>query len=150
MEFHGKHLRLGRYSETGRPYLITTVTHGRRPCFVNLIAARLLIGEMRRSDEEGLTQTLAWVVMPDHLHWLFSLEESRLSTVMNQVKSATAVRVNRRLGRRGQLWQRGYHDHALRRDEDIVAVARYIVANPLRSGLVSRVGDYPHWDAAWL
>ncbi|MFV3290267.1 transposase, partial [Pseudomonas sp. NY11955] len=29
-------------------------------------------------------------------------------------------------------------------------VARYIVANPIRAGLVSRVGDYPHWDAVWL
>jgi len=29
-------------------------------------------------------------------------------------------------------------------------IARYIVANPLRAGLVSRVGDYPLWDACWL
>ena len=29
-------------------------------------------------------------------------------------------------------------------------VARYIVANPLRAGLVERVGDYPYWDAVWL
>jgi hypothetical protein len=29
-------------------------------------------------------------------------------------------------------------------------VARYIVANPLRAGLVSRVGHYPFWNAVWL
>ncbi|MFV3292807.1 transposase, partial [Pseudomonas sp. NY11955] len=29
-------------------------------------------------------------------------------------------------------------------------VARYIIANPIRAGLVSRVGDYSHWDAVWL
>ena len=23
-------------------------------------------------------------------------------------------------------------------------------ANPLRAGLVTRIGDYPHWDAIWL
>jgi hypothetical protein len=29
-------------------------------------------------------------------------------------------------------------------------VARYVVMNPVRAGLVSRVGDYPFWDAAWI
>ncbi|MFM2004374.1 MAG: hypothetical protein RLZZ09_29 [Pseudomonadota bacterium] len=29
-------------------------------------------------------------------------------------------------------------------------IARYNVVNPLRAGLVDRIGDYPHWDAAWL
>jgi putative transposase len=48
------------------------------------------------------------------------------------------------------VWQRGFHDHALRKEEDIVSVARYIVANPVRDGLVRRIGDYPHWDAVWL
>jgi putative transposase len=29
-------------------------------------------------------------------------------------------------------------------------IARYIVANPLRAGLVAKVGDYALWDACWL
>jgi hypothetical protein len=29
-------------------------------------------------------------------------------------------------------------------------MARYIIANPLRAGLVDRIGDYPLWDAMWL
>ncbi|MBB5859537.1 hypothetical protein GGR69_001194 [Xanthomonas arboricola] len=29
-------------------------------------------------------------------------------------------------------------------------MARYLIANPLRAGLVARVGDYPFWDAIWL
>ena len=48
------------------------------------------------------------------------------------------------------MGQDGYHDHALRQEEDLRAVARYIIANPVRAGLVERIGDYPHWDAAWL
>jgi hypothetical protein len=38
----------------------------------------------------------------------------------------------------------------LRRQDDVRAVARYIVANPLRAGLVRDIGDYSHWDAVWL
>jgi REP element-mobilizing transposase RayT len=48
------------------------------------------------------------------------------------------------------VWQNGFHDHALRQEEDLAEVARYIVANPLRAGLVERLGDYPHWHAIWL
>ena len=48
------------------------------------------------------------------------------------------------------LWQEGFHDHALRKEEDLVKLARYIVANPLRAGIVSKIADYPLWDAVWL
>ena len=40
--------------------------------------------------------------------------------------------------------------HAVRREEDIRALARYIVAKPLRAGLVEWTGDYRLSDAVWL
>jgi putative transposase len=69
---------------------------------------------------------------------------------MKEFKGRTALRVNRRLGRVGPRWQKTYYDHALRAEEDLRAQARYIVANPLRAGLVTDIGQYPHWDAVWL
>jgi hypothetical protein len=48
------------------------------------------------------------------------------------------------------VWQKGFYDHALREGEALQNVARYIVANPLRAGLVAHIGDYPLWDAVWL
>jgi REP element-mobilizing transposase RayT len=47
-------------------------------------------------------------------------------------------------------WDRGFHDHALRSDEDVRKVARYIVANPIRAGLADNVLGYPYWNAVWL
>jgi putative transposase len=38
----------------------------------------------------------------------------------------------------------------VRKEDDLVGLARYLVANPLRAGLVQRIGEYPHWDAVWL
>jgi len=58
------------------------------------------------------------------------------------------ARVSLLLGQR--IWQRGFHDHALRREEDLASAARYIVANPLRAGLCGKIGDYPYWNAQWL
>ncbi|MHB1290720.1 MAG: transposase, partial [Sulfuricella sp.] len=69
---------------------------------------------------------------------------------LRQVKSRSAITINRQLGTHQTIWQKGYHDHALRKEEDVQEIARYIVANPLRSGLAEHAGDYPLWDAIWL
>lgn len=150
MHYHGKDLRKGRISETGRVYLLTTVTEMRRPLFEDWRVGRLVVKALRDSDALGLTDTLAWVVMPDHLHWLMGLEVPPLGALMQRVKSRSAIAINRHRGSHVRIWQRGYHDHALRKEEDLRAVARYIIGNPLRAGLVKRIGDYPLWDAVWV
>jgi REP element-mobilizing transposase RayT len=88
--------------------------------------------------------------MPDHFHWLVELRNSALEDLALRVKSHTARNVNKALGRSGKFWQRGFHDRAIRYEEDLQSVARYIVANPVRAGLVRRVQDYPLWDALWV
>ena len=105
---------------------------------------------MMNAQHWNQAQSLAWVVMPDHLHWLMQLEDASLESLMRQVKSRSSKAVNERSARTGQLWQAGFHDRALRKEEDLLASARYIVANPVRAGLGNRVGDYPLWDAVWL
>jgi len=150
MSYHGKSLRTCRYSEFGRPYLITTVTLNRNPIFTDFNIARLLIHELRTISEELNIESLAWVVMPDHLHWLFVLNQLTVSEVVRHVKGSSAHSINKFCGCSGSVWQKGFHDHAIRNDEDIRSVARYIVANPLRAGLVENIGDYPFWDAVWL
>ncbi len=147
---HGCDLRKGRWSETGQVYLITTVTQGRRPVFADFWCARLLVQELRAADALGWAVTWAFVVMPDHLYWLVELGDADLSRLILRVKSRSAIAINRALGHTGRLWQKGFHDHALRNEEDLRAVARYVIANPVRAGLVQSVRDYPHWDARWI
>lgn len=50
----------------------------------------------------------------------------------------------------GPLWQNGFHDRAIRNESDLLPAARYVIANPIRAGLVSSVCDYPYWNAKWL
>ena len=150
MYYHARNLRRGRYSQLNRPYLITTVTHERNPVFSDFETARLLIRELHSTCSELHIESLAWVVMPDHLHWLFVLNHSYISAVVGRVKGKSAYAINSHRGYHAKVWQKGFHDHAIRKDEDIKAVARYIIANPLRAGLVDRIGDYPFWDAVWL
>ena len=149
---HSRNLRKGRFSEPGRAYILTTVTAGRSPVFADLGNGRQIARAIAHHDEAGWCSTLAWVVMPDHLHWLLILgEHKRLDQLMRSFKSYTARVLNARLGRRNlALWQPGYHDHAVRADEDLRRLARYIVGNPLRAGLVDDIGRYSLWDAIWL
>jgi len=146
---HAGRLRRGRVSEAGHIYLITCVTYRREPVFSQWNCGRLLAQVLMKENDRA--ETLAYVVMPDHLHWLMQLnDDTALGPLMRTVKTVSSWRINRMLNRSGRLWQPGYHDHALRKEEDLVATARYLVANPLRAGLVKRIGDYPLWDAVWL
>ena len=137
-------LRKGRYSEPNRLYLVTAVTRGRRPVFADLQSARALINILRNEDRRNQVQTWAYVVMPDHFHWLLQLNDEALSKVVGRVKSLSS----RQLGR--SLWQDGFHDRAVREEDDLKAMARYVIANPLRAGLVESIGEYSHWDAVWV
>lgn len=137
-------LRKGRFSQAGQIYHVTTVTLGRRAVFADWVRGRKVVAALQSVANEGKADTLCFVVMPDHLHWLLSLQQGTLSEVVRLVKGRSARACD------GRLWQPNYHDHALRKEEDLQATARYIVANPLRAGLVRRLGDYPLWDAVWL
>ncbi|MCL7751308.1 transposase [Guyparkeria hydrothermalis] len=142
---HGWRLRHGRVSIPDQVYSVTLVTRGRWPGLADLSVARRVIGSLREMDETGHSETLAFCLMPDHLHWLFRLRHrDGLSGVVGQFKGRSARRIPL------LRWQRGFHDHAARDDVDLRRLARYIVSNPVRAGLVCRVGDYPYWDAVWL
>jgi len=144
-------LRKGRWSEPGRQYLVSTVTYDRTPFFLDIVTGRLVVSEMHRLDTEGHVESKAWVIMPDHLHWLVALSgEKELSEVMMLLKGRSSQRINKHLKRKGPVWSKAFHDHALRKEEDIVATARYIVSNPIRAGLVAHIGEYSLWDAVWI
>ncbi|MED7670651.1 transposase [Pseudomonas moraviensis subsp. stanleyae] len=143
-------LRVGRYAEVSRIYLLTSNTHERRPVFKDFALGQLVADQLRNAQDSGLVHSLAWVVMPDHFHWLIELRRGSLSELMQKTKSMSTRSVRQATGDSSVIWQRGFHDRALRREEDLVKVARYVVANPLRAGLVVKLGDYPLWGAIWV
>jgi len=144
-------LRRGRCSLPGQIYLITFVTLERKPFFADSEAASAAAAALHALDCRFASKLLCWVLMPDHWHGMLRLsEEARLDRHVLFMKSCMAKAANRSLRRAGPFWSRAFHDRALRRDEDLLGAARYIVANPLRAGLVAKIGDYPFWDSVWL
>jgi len=73
-----------------------------------------------------------------------------LSQTVQSFKADVSRTLRRQSGRQQAVWMSGFHEQALRKEEDLAAVARYVVANPLRAGLVDKLANYPLWDAVWL
>ncbi len=136
--FRSHRLRYGRYSETKQIYLVTTVTHSRKPVFADFMVGRLLVSTMKPRHDPQRVSSLAFVVMLYHVDCLIQLQDENINKVMRAFKGVSSRKVNQYLDLKGKLWQAGYHDHALRKEEDLPNLAGYIVANRLRAGLVKK------------
>jgi REP element-mobilizing transposase RayT len=81
--------------------------------------------------------------MPDHLHLLVAgrCEDADFQKFVQAAKQASGFAYAKRA--RERLWQPSYHDRVLRDAEATLTVARYVVANPVRAGLVASVEGYP-------
>ena len=143
--FRGAHrLRVGRKSQEGACYFITTKTHEREPLFLQPAAAGIVMRSIEWMQSEGRWEWLCYVVMPDHLHLVFALtSQTPLKSLLRSFKGFTADRINETLRRQGTLWQDGYFDHRIRSHEKLDQVAFYCFRNPVHARLVLDGRDWP-------
>jgi len=110
---------------------------------------------------------LAFVVMPSHHHWLFQPKESwsiqaavgekRMGLnartpreiISHSIQSYTASKCNIIRGDSGKYWQDETFDHWVRDEEEMIGIIRYIEANPVKAGLVTRPENWL-WSSAKL
>jgi putative transposase len=101
---------------------------------------------------------LAWVVLPDHMHWLWRLPpgDADFATRWRRIKtdfslglprSERRTWVRRRRGERG-IWQRRYWKHVIRDSGDLQRHIDYIHYNPVKHGWTARAIDWPHSSLA--
>jgi putative transposase len=137
-----KRLRLAGFDYASESLdLVTVCTLGRRFILGDIKDGSVHLsrcGRTVRTQLEELRPRLgveldAYVVMPNHVHALLDLGAGRrarqasplrLGTVVGSFKSGSS-----RLARRS-LWQRGYHDHVVRDEDDLERIREYIATNP--------------------
>lgn len=130
-------LRRGRYSEPNRIYLITANCYRRQAIFSELRRGRAFVQSLMIVKDWA--ETLCYVVMPDHIHWLMQLRDGAdLSATVQKVKSLTSKQLRSEGCTENPVWQRSFHDHALRREQDLLAVASLCGGQPyeVRAGQV--------------
>lgn len=140
-----KALRKGRCSVPNHYYLVTSQTHKRVPIFVNEKPVQIIMESLQWFDARSLFLLDTAVVMPNHLHVIGQLREISLENVMQRFKSYTSKGIKSYLKLSGPVWQAGYHDHAVRKHEDLNQIRLYCLNNPVRSGLVDDYHAYPYW-----
>ena len=142
-------LLIGRRSIIGNVYAITMICRDRRLIFEDPADASIAMQVLEAMDQQGLTSSLAWVVMPDHPHWLAQLRERSLGYCVQCFKSRSGLLINQRRKSAGAVWHAGYYDHAIRTEESLRKQTRYILANPIRAGLAASLSEYPHGWCRW-
>ncbi|HEV8721971.1 MAG TPA: transposase [Candidatus Binatia bacterium] len=102
-------------------------------------------------------QSLAWVLLPDHLHAIWKLPESdadfsmRWSLIKQHVTRQCADRAatvlvsqSRQRRREGTISQRRFWEHLIRDETDLERHVDYIHYNPVKHGYVRRTADWPY------
>jgi putative transposase len=151
MEKRRQNIRLSKelYENPQQIFSFTICTHKRRTHFINRLWTNTILGSLNTGPINKETDRYAWCLMPDHLHLLISPSEGNLIQTIGRWKSFTG-HLLRKIGLNEPCWQRGFFDHALRKEEDIQRAADYIVNNPVRKGLVDNWRDYPYSWHKWM
>ena len=125
-------------------YLLTFCTRLRQTAFLDEATVADTHAQFLRTATAEDFAILAYCFMPDHVHLLVEATADRANfkrfVKLSKQRSGAAYAL--RVGR--PLWQEGYYDRVLRKDEDVKRVARYMLENPVRAGLVATPTEYPH------
>ena len=132
------------YTHANRVYFITVRTYRDQSPFVRTDLNQRVLDVLREEQERQNCAVFTYCLMPDHLHFLASPREDGISilTFTDQYKGK-ATNQSWTLGWQGKLWQPRCYDHIVRSDESLIAIAEYILNNPVRQRLVEHAEDWP-------
>jgi len=131
-----------------RTFFVTTRTAGGRSLFQTARLAELLIDVLRHYVRSGRFQIHNFVVMPNHVHVLPSIQgETSLEKTIQLIKGGFSFRAKKELGFKGEIWQRGFSDVRIVDESSFQNHRAYIDNNPVKSGLASAPEAYPYGTA---
>jgi REP element-mobilizing transposase RayT len=123
---------------------VTIAVKGRQPVFADAGVASDAISVLRSLAAARQVPIFAFCLMPDHVHLLLSPSEGCSGiTFVGQFKNLV-LRSSWKHGVAGSFWQQGFWDHFLRADKELPVAVEYILANPVRAGLVDDGRRYPY------
>ena len=130
-------------------YIVTACAHMRQNLFQRREVAELMIATIFRYRDSGEFQVHEYVIMPDHIHLLLSLDDERLlSRAMQLIKGGFSHAVREKGISLRRIWQQSYYDRRVRDFNEFAELAKYVRENPVRRGLVDDAAKYPYSSAA--
>jgi putative transposase len=138
--------RPGRFREFDyvglHTYFLTICTESRQRAFADIEFGKWAAAQLLRQASARAFEVTAYSLMPDHAHLVLQgkTDESNLKSLILSWNTRTAYEW--RMAKAQRLWQSGYYDHVLREGENVLAVARYVLMNPVRARLVQDAREY--------
>jgi putative transposase len=87
-----------------------------------------------------------YCLLNNHFHLLLRPIGTTISRIMQSLLVSHTQRYHRHYHSGGHVWQGRFKSPVIQNDEHLLAVLRYIEANPLRARLAKRAEDYP-WSS---
>ena len=129
---------------SSRTFFATTKTHDGRRLLQSERNATLLIDVLRKSVAAKNFQLHDFVIMPDHLHLLVTVDEQMtIEKAMQLIKGRFSYLLKKNYGYLGEVWQRGFSE--VRADDEVSFTRhrKYIAQNPVKAGLSASPEEYP-------
>jgi putative transposase len=128
-----------------RTFFATTKTSMGRQLLQSKRNAELFIDVLRSLVHEGAIELHDFVIMPDHVHLLITVEEGMtIEKAMQLVKGRFSFRLSHEFGHLGEVWQRGFSEVQVLGRESFRTHVEYIASNPVKAGLVAPGESYPY------
>jgi len=126
-------------------FFVTTKTSMGRALLQSERNAMLLIDVLRSLVAEHKFKVQDFVVMPDHLHLLMTVDlEMTIEKAMQLIKGRFSYRLSHEFGYLGEVWQRGLSEIQVLGKESFMQHRSYIAMNPVKAGLVESPDQYPY------
>ena len=136
----------------GGLYFFTLVTHDRYPWLESPAAVRRFCSGYRTVRLNHPFETLALVILPDHLHavWRLPADDHDYPLRWRKIKHSfsrgcLAGRVTQSMTRRREkgVWQRRYWEHLIDDDAATEAIIEYVHFNPVKHGVCRAPEEWP-------
>ena len=127
----------------GAVYHVTARGNAREPIFLADADQKMFLSVLETAITRYNWVCHAYCLMDNHYHLLVETPDANLSLGMRQLNGVYTQKLNRRHGRVGHIFQGRFKAIVVEKGTHLLELCRYIVLNPVRSGLV----DHPrHWE----
>ncbi len=131
-----------RIEYPGAVYHVTARGTGRQNIFLNDSDKTAFLARLLMTINRHNWLCHAYCLMSNHYHLLLETSDGNLSAGMKLLNSAYAQYFNYSHDRTGHLFQGRFKAIVVEKDSYLLELCRYIVLNPVRSGIVESPGDY--------
>jgi putative transposase len=107
--------------------------------------ATLLIDVLRSNIAARKFRIHDFVIMRDHVHLLLTVrDDMTIEKAMQLIKGGFSYRLKKEFGYLGEIWQKGFSEVRVNKDEDLLQFRKYIALNPVKAGLVDVPEKFPY------